>query len=113
MPSKFTCETCDKTIAYKDRAAHERGKKHKQIVADIQAKEKAKAAAQSNTGHGDNAGAPADPNACHNCGVGKFFWSPSSRQVTDNYIAGHMARDCTEPRKPKLTGECFNCGRAG
>lgn len=36
---------------------------------------------------------------------------PSSGVITDLRLAGHMSKECTEPRKK--TGACFNCGEIG
>jgi hypothetical protein len=78
MPSKHHCELCDKTFAYKDRAAHDRSKKHKAAMDKQQAaldKKDAFATAKAGGYKGTEAehnakydADHADPNACHNCG---------------------------------------------
>ncbi|KAG9577883.1 hypothetical protein KCU77_g14411, partial [Aureobasidium melanogenum] len=85
-PSTHHCGVCDRTLAYKDRAAHERSKKHRAERERQKAKEAAANAPEGNEN--------IDRNACHNCGQ-----------------PGHMSRDCTEPKK--MTGACFNCGEVG
>ncbi|KAI4720846.1 hypothetical protein E4T48_02988 [Aureobasidium sp. EXF-10727] len=86
-PSTHHCAVCDRTLAYKDRAAHDRSKKHR---AELD-REKAKEAAANGHAEGNE---NLDPNACHNCGQ-----------------SGHMSKECPEPRK--MTGACFNCGEIG
>jgi hypothetical protein len=62
-PSTHHCDVCDRTLAYKDRAAHERSKKHKAELDKLKAKEDAA------NGWGATDGKEnLDPNACHNCG---------------------------------------------
>jgi len=62
-PANHHCVECNRTIAYKDRAAHERSKKHKAELEKLKAKEAA-ANGWSATEGNENL----DPNACHNCG---------------------------------------------
>jgi len=62
-PASHHCDVCDRTLAYKDRAAHERSKKHKAELDKLKAQEAA-ANGFSTTGGNENL----DPNACHNCG---------------------------------------------
>lgn len=59
-PNNHYCAVCNRTLAYKDRAAHDRSKKHR---AGLE-KQKAKEAAANRAEGNENV----DPNACHNCG---------------------------------------------
>lgn len=62
-PANHHCDVCDRTIAYKDRAAHERSKKHKAALEKLKAKE-----AAANGWPATDGNENVDPNACHNCG---------------------------------------------
>jgi hypothetical protein len=61
-PSKHHCDVCDRTLAYKDRAAHERSKKHKAELEKLKVKEAAVNGWSATEGNEN-----LDPNACHNC----------------------------------------------
>ncbi|KAF1990432.1 hypothetical protein K402DRAFT_228912 [Aulographum hederae CBS 113979] len=90
--SVYNCPDCDITMQKKDKDAHIRGRKHREVagISDVPLFDPSKYAKKT------------DPRACHNCGqLGHKGKDCNVVKCRNCDGLGHEKTDCLEPPNPK------------